>query len=948
MGRAFVSRPRTTFLSTDCLWTAGVLCLIWTQQLQVMKHFGSGTAGAVLVWLMAMAFGTVYAQSDETPYEPGEMLVMLSAGVDVDKWGWESARWAEAPANWHLAQTPSPSASVHLFRFDSEGVSEVSQTLWLNRVRADRRVVAAQWNHQVSPRSTVPNDPNFGQQWHHVQSGDHDIDSDAAWDISTGGFTANGDRIVVAILETGGSNINHTDIVGNHWINIHEIDNNGIDDDGNGYVDDVNGWNTTAGNDNIAAGGHGTSVSGMIGATGNNGIGGSGVNWSVGLMQIDFANNLNEANVIAAYEYPKVMRELYTSTGGELGAFVVATNASWGIDQANPNNYPVWCAFYDALGASGILNCGATTNSNFNVDVVGDMPTACSSDYMISVTATNNNDVRTFSGYGANTIDLAAPGDNVYLPSGSSGYSSTSGTSFASPCVAGAIALLYSAPCPDLAALAMGNPQGAAELVRSYVLNGVDLVPNLTSETVTGGRLNVAQSMELAMGNCGPVVCELGAMEMGSECVYDATLGSVVTTASFVSGLPSFLCTASSLCIRPVGSDAWDCTTPADWGSPWTVATPLVMAGLLPGTQYEVYHTSGEEVSAVQTFSTPACDLLVPGCNDENALNYDPTADINDGSCEFACSDVTVTVLTDCWPEETGWSLTAEDGTVAASVTTGSYAVDQATETWSGCIPNGCYTFTITDEYGDGVNGSQWPFCDSDGDYFVSTSGAVLFEMDQANFGSSISHAFCVPAVLGCTEESACNYEPAANANDGSCVFTGAGTLSGPLTPVAGQEATYQLEGVDASHSFSWSVSGGVLTSAAAGVGLTQATVVWGEWTGGTGTISVTESDLQGCEGTVAQTVNYLTNGVEWADQGGLQLYPNPVRDRLQVVVPAGIASTWRWTLQDATGRQVREGDASASEWSVDCGDLGPGWYWLRLDPAQGLPAFEVQVSVVR
>jgi hypothetical protein len=139
-----------------------------------------------------------------------------------------------------------------------------------------------------------------------------------------------------------------------------------------------------------------------------------------------------------------------------------------------------------------------------------------------------------------------------------------------------------------------------------------------------------------------------------------------------------------------------------------------------------------------------------------------------------------------------------------------------------------------------------------------------------------------------------------------------------------------------------------VLTSAAAGVGLTQATVVWGELTGGTGTISVTESDLAGCEGTVSQTVNYLTNGVEWAAQGGLQLYPNPVRDRLQVVVPAGIASTWRWTLQDATGRQVREGDASASEWSVDCGDLGSGLYWLRLDPAQGLPALEVQVSVVR
>ncbi len=149
----------------------------------------------------------------------------------------------------------------------------------------------------------------------------------------------------------------------------------------------------------------------------------------------------------------------------------MATNASWGIDNANPNNYPVWCAYYDDLGEVGILNCGATANNNVNIDAVGDMPTACGSDFMISVTATNTNDVRTFSGYGATTIDLGAPGESVYLPSGSTGYANTSGTSFASPCVAGAIALVYSAPCPDLATLTLSNPQSAASQVRGYILN---------------------------------------------------------------------------------------------------------------------------------------------------------------------------------------------------------------------------------------------------------------------------------------------------------------------------------------------------------------------------------------------------------------------------------------------------------------------------------------------
>ena len=105
-----------------------------------------------------------------------------------------------------------------------------------------------------------------------------------------------------------------------------------------------------------------------------------------------------------------------------------------------PGDCLVW--FIRDLGEVGILNCGATANNSYNVDVVDHLPTGCSSPYMLSVTATDDNDVRTFSAYGATTVDLAAPGDDVFLPSGSAGYSPTSGTSFATPCVAGAIALI--------------------------------------------------------------------------------------------------------------------------------------------------------------------------------------------------------------------------------------------------------------------------------------------------------------------------------------------------------------------------------------------------------------------------------------------------------------------------------------------------------------------------
>ena len=146
------------------------------------------------------------------------------------------------------------------------------------------------------------------------------------------GTTPAGDRIVVAVLEGGGSNYNHVDLIDNHWTNDAEVPGNGIDDDGNGFVDDYNGWNSGSNNDAIGAGGHGTSVSGMIGAVGNNGNGGAGVNWDVEIMQVDMGGGLTESNVIVAYNYPYTMRDLYNNTNGASGAFVVATNASWGID----------------------------------------------------------------------------------------------------------------------------------------------------------------------------------------------------------------------------------------------------------------------------------------------------------------------------------------------------------------------------------------------------------------------------------------------------------------------------------------------------------------------------------------------------------------------------------------------------------------------------------------
>tara|TARA_B100000780_G_scaffold277846_1_gene249584 strand:- start:31 stop:2364 length:2334 start_codon:yes stop_codon:yes gene_type:complete len=465
---------------------------------------------------------------------PGELIVMFHSDIDesfASEFERENLIVEGYYCNLKMEKILSPLSHIYLYTYNA---NHPEKSLIINRIAAQSKVEAVQFNHYVEDRETIPNDPNLSSQWHHIQNGDHDIDSEIAWDTTTGGYTSAGDRIVVCVLEGGGSNYSHQDLIENHWTNENEIAGNGIDDDENGYIDDVDGWNTTMGNDGVATGGHGTSVSGMIGATGDNGVGGVGVNWDVGIMQIQMGG-LSESNVIQAYSYPHKMRDMYNSTAGVQGAFVVATNASWGIDLANPANFPVWCAYYDDLGAVGILNCGATANAAYNIDTQGDMPTGCSSDYMVSVTATNNNDVRTFSGFGQTTIDIGAPGENVYLPSGSgSSYSSTSGTSFASPCVAGAIALLYSAPCSSIASSALVDPQGTADLVRGFLFDGVDQVSNLLTETVTGGRLNVANSIDLLILDCDPTLgctdsiscnySELAITDIGNCLYFDGCL----------------------------------------------------------------------------------------------------------------------------------------------------------------------------------------------------------------------------------------------------------------------------------------------------------------------------------------------------------------------------------------------------------------------------------------
>ncbi len=444
-----------------------------------------------IIPLLFLFFHSVLAnaQSISQANQP-DILVQLQDGKDVQAFLMENkSSFGQAI---RLKKAVSPKFGFYLFSISNKTNPEQA----LSSLRNVPGVVAAQWDSPVQFRDATPNDPLWPEQWHLERIG-----LPGVWDATTGGLTANGDEIVVAILDSG-FDLAHEDIQGNIWENkLEALGQPNFDDDGNGFADDVNGWNFIDDSPELRVTGHGTSVSGIIGANGNNGIGLSGVNWDVKMMflTIDLVSE-----VVAAFDYIIYQRELYNSTNGAEGAFIVTTNGSFGKDRVFCEDEPIWAAMYDKLGQVGILSVAATANENWDVDELGDMPTTCSSEFLITVTATDKEDNRVSNAaFGPISIDLSAPGrmtstittDNRYVDS-------FGGTSSACPHVSGSIALLYSVPCTDIAELALSDPPAAALLMREAILQNVVPLSSLQDKTTTSGRLDIYESMKYLHAYC--------------------------------------------------------------------------------------------------------------------------------------------------------------------------------------------------------------------------------------------------------------------------------------------------------------------------------------------------------------------------------------------------------------------------------------------------------------
>ena len=330
----------------------------------------------------------------------------------------------------------------------------------VGRLERDRAVLYAEPDIAVQAKAAAvyPNNPYFGVEWGLSNANGVSIDAPQAWSVTTGNPAT-----IVAVLDTG-IDLSDPAFAGRIWTNP---DPSGSD----GYPGDVHGWNFVSNTPDVQDDdGHGTHVSGILGATGNNGYGVAGVDWNAQIMPVkvlDASGNGTTDEVVSGIYYAV-----------EHGARVI--NASWG-------GGPFSQALDDAIQFAAIHNVVFVTaagNDGTNSDIVPSYPGSYRLPNEITVAAVDSSgNLASFSDYGPHTVDLAAPGVGIWstIPGSFAEYS---GTSMATPFVSGVVSLLAGI-----------HPDSSATQLVQQVLATTKPLPGLSGKTITGGMVDAAQAV---------------------------------------------------------------------------------------------------------------------------------------------------------------------------------------------------------------------------------------------------------------------------------------------------------------------------------------------------------------------------------------------------------------------------------------------------------------------
>ena len=498
---------------------------------------------------------------------------------------------------------------IHTSYRSVPGLHLVKATPGTDAARAAGGLAALSSVEYVEPNFLVhadatPNDPMFPRQWALQNTGQTggsatvypDIGAVAAWDITTGSSA-----VVVAVIDTG-VDYTHPDLAANIFTNAAECTADGIDHDGNGYVNDCHGINAiTKTGDPMDDYFHGTHVTGIIGAAGNNGVGVSGVNWNVTLLPCKFLDSNGsgtDADAITCLDYVAAMKDR--------GVNIVATNNSWGSSSYSR-------ALGDAIVAQrqrGILFVAAAGNDLLDNDQLPQYPCSYDLANVICVASTYDSISFQFSNYGLGTVHLGAPGEAILSTVPNSGYDTYDGTSMATPFVTGVLALLKAQdPTRDWRAL------------KNLTLATTVPPAQYSIPTLTGGRVNAARALACANSvveaRMRPAIFEPVTLAIGAALRLEALHINCAAPGGAV--VVSVAETGESVTLADDGSGADEVAGDGIYAGTWTAAAAGTYTLTFPGRSGDVVTVQVDPLLKagfpVQMLQTPDPEGIVEPAN---------------------------------------------------------------------------------------------------------------------------------------------------------------------------------------------------------------------------------------------------------------------------------------------------------------------------------------------